>query len=76
VIPAGGLSADHSRWQHTFSPRFFLPVEVLSCVFRGKFKDALKEAFQQQKINFYGHLSHLADKKQFARFIRILYRQK
>ena len=40
VIPAGGLSADHSRWQHTSSPRFFLPVEVLSCLFRGKFKDA------------------------------------
>jgi hypothetical protein len=40
------------------------------------FKDALKEAFQQQKINFYGHLSHLADKKQFARFIQTLYRQK
>ena len=76
VIPAGGLSADLSRWQHTSSPRFLLPVEVLSCVFRGKFKDALKEAFHQQKINFYGHLSHLADKKQFARFIQTLYRQK
>lgn len=75
VIPAGGLSADHSRWQHASRPRFFLPVEVLSCVFRGKFKEALKEAFQQRKINFYGHLRHLADKKQFARFIRTLYRQ-
>jgi hypothetical protein len=44
-------------------------------VFRGKFKEALKEAFQQRKINFYGHLRHLADEKQFARFIRTLYRQ-
>jgi predicted Zn-ribbon and HTH transcriptional regulator len=76
VIPAGGLSEDHSHWKHTSSPRFFLHVDVLSRVFRGKFNDALKEAFAQRKINFYGHLSHLADEKQFARFIRTLYRHK
>ena len=76
VLPAGGLSEDHSHWKHTSSPRFFLHVDVLSRVFRGKFKDALKEAFAQHQINFYGHLSHLADKKQFARFIRTLYRHK
>jgi len=41
VIPAGGLSADHSRWiaaRHGF----FLPVKVLSRVFRGKFVAGLR----------------------------------
>ena len=36
VIPAGGLSPDHSRWIHP-KYHFFLPVKVLSRVFRGKF---------------------------------------
>src|SRR2546421_121508 len=41
VVPAGGLSADHTHW---IKPRydFFLPVEVLGTVFRGKFHEALK----------------------------------
>jgi hypothetical protein len=76
VVPAGGLSNDHSRWKHTSSPRFFLNVEVLSRVFRGKFKDALKEAVQKRKISFHGQLSHLADRQHFARLIQSLYRQK
>lgn len=43
VIPAGGLSADHTAWVHPRYP-FFLPVKVLSCVFRGKFMDGLNHA--------------------------------
>ena len=44
VIPSGGLSPDHQHWIH---PRyaFFLPVKVLSKVFRGKFTAGLKRAF-------------------------------
>src|SRR5207248_1630548 len=34
VIPAGGISPDHSRWVHPRYPGFFLPVKVLSRVFR------------------------------------------
>ena len=40
VIPAGGLSADHTRWVQPRYP-FFLPVKVLSRVFRGKFVGGL-----------------------------------
>ena len=76
VVPAGGLSEDHSQWKRTSSPRFFLNVEVLSRVFRGKFKDAIKRAFRQQQLSFYGQLSHLADRKHFARLIQSLYRKK
>src|SRR3982751_1708654 len=47
VIPAGGLSLDHQRWIH---PRyaFFLPVKVLSRVFRGKFTAGLKRALSHR----------------------------
>jgi hypothetical protein len=44
VVPAGGLALDGSGWVAA-SPRFFLPVRVLSRVFRGKFTAALKQLF-------------------------------
>ena len=74
VIPAGGLSADGFRWVH---PRyaFFLPVKVLSRVFRGKFVAALKRAFRAGKFVFPGHLQVLASKKAFAAFLRTLFRK-
>jgi hypothetical protein len=53
VIPAGGLSTDHSRWIQPRYP-FFLPVKVLRRVFRGKFVAGLQRAFQQGKLGFYG----------------------
>jgi hypothetical protein len=70
----GGLSPDRTRWLNSPSRRFFLSKDILSEVFRGKFKDALKLAVQQRKISFHGDLSSLADPKQFARFLGTLYR--
>jgi len=57
--PPGGLSADRTRW---IRPRyaFFLPVKVLSRVFRGKFIAALKRAFQDGQLSFHGDLRLLA----------------
>jgi len=46
VVPAGGLSLDHTHWIPSH-PRFFLPIPVLRRVFRGKFADGLKSAFQR-----------------------------
>ena len=45
VVPAGGLSPDHTRWIRS-RDNYFLPKEVLAELFRGKSVDALKEAFQ------------------------------
>jgi hypothetical protein len=73
VIPAGGLSPDHSRWIHPRYP-FFLPVRVLSRVFRGKFVAGLKRAFHLNQLGFYGPLKHLADPKTFRSFLRQLFR--
>jgi len=74
VIPSGGLSHDHQRWIH---PRyaFFLPVKVLSRVFRGKFVAALKRAFRQNELAFPGSLQPLAGEKAFYAFLRPLFRQ-
>src|SRR5260370_19072949 len=55
VLPAGGLSADHTRWIQARGS-FFLPNKVLSRAFRGKFVASLRGAFTHANIGFHGHL--------------------
>jgi Putative transposase/Transposase zinc-binding domain len=74
VIPAGGLSADHTRWIHP-KYSFFLPVKVLSRVFRGKFIAGLKRAFRKKRIHFPGAMAVLDEPSRFAAFLRKLFRQ-
>jgi hypothetical protein len=64
VVPGGGLSPDASRWI-ACRPGFFLPVRVLSRVFRGKFLSLLRTAFDRGRLTFYGELSPLADAGEF-----------
>jgi hypothetical protein len=73
VVPAGGLAPDRSRWISS-QPSFFLPVAVLKKVFRGKFTEALKKAFQTGRLSFHGSLKPLASPKVFAALIRQTYR--
>jgi hypothetical protein len=74
AIPAGGLSPDHTRW---IRPRyaFFLPVKVLSRVFRGKFLAGLKCLYRSKKLHCAGPSTTLADPQQFAQLLRRLHRQ-
>jgi Putative transposase/Transposase zinc-binding domain len=74
VIPAGGLAFDHSRWIRA-PGRFFLPVRVLSRVFRGKFTAGLKRLFRQNKLSFHGSLQPLAQPKLFRKWLRQLWRK-
>ena len=74
VIPAGGLSLDHSRWIRA-PTSFFLPVRVLSKVFRGKFVDGLKRLFRAHKLEFHGSSRGMADPKLFRQFLRQLFRK-
>jgi putative transposase/transposase-like zinc-binding protein len=74
VIPAGGLSPDHQSWVHPRYP-FFLPVRVLSRVFRGKFIAGLKQAFRKGDLCFSGTLKPLAQDEAFRSFLRTLFRQ-
>jgi hypothetical protein len=59
VVPAGGLSLDAASWISGRSD-FFLPVRVLSRVFRGKFISGLKAAFEAGALQFHGQLKPLA----------------
>jgi len=74
AIPAGGFSPDHTRWVH---PRyaFFLPVKVLSRVFRGKFVAGLRRLYRQKKLHFHGAMKKPEAPKQFAAFLPLLFRQ-
>ena len=74
VIPAGGLSPDHTRWVH---PRyaFFLPVKVLGRFFRGKFVAGLKRAWKRNQLCLPGSLKSFAQQKVFHSFIRSLFRK-
>ncbi|MDB5348947.1 MAG: transposase [Planctomycetota bacterium] len=66
VVPGGGLAPDGSRWI-ACRPGFFLPVRVLSRVFRGKFLARLRAAFDRGELAFHGRLAALADPGEFQR---------
>jgi Putative transposase/Transposase zinc-binding domain len=53
VVPGGGLSLDGARWVGT-RPDYFLPVPVLSRVFRGKFLAGLRAAHAAGRLRFAG----------------------
>jgi hypothetical protein len=74
VVPAGGLSPDHTRWVRS-PDNYFLPKGVLREIFRGKFVDALEQAFQNGQLRFKGDLKLLAQPKIFAAWLRPLYRK-
>jgi hypothetical protein len=72
AIPAGGISPDR-RWIHPRYP-FFLPVKILSRVFRGKFLAGLKRLYRDKKLYCAGPSTALADSAQFSKLIRRLHR--
>ena len=74
VVPGGGLSPDHARWIRA-PGRFFLPVRVLSRVFRGKFVDGLKRAYRRKELAFFGSCQPLMQEKAFSAFLRTLFRE-
>jgi hypothetical protein len=76
VVPGGGLSPDGSRWiacrgarRDSREKEFFLPVRVLSRVFRGKFVAMLKQEYRQGQLAFHGRLASLADPAAFERLL-------
>ena len=74
LVPGGGLSLDGQRW---ISSRggFFLPVKVLSRLFRGKFLFYLKEAYRADKLKFVGRICLMGDKREFQKMLDQLYRK-
>lgn len=68
VVPGGGFTPDDSRWINCRKD-FFLPVRILSRVFRGKFIDLLKRAYRKGAIRCHGNLAHLSDPRQFESWL-------
>jgi Putative transposase/Transposase zinc-binding domain len=60
VVPGGGLSPDHERWV-SCPPGFFLPVQVLSRLFRRLFLEQLEDAFYRKQLRFPGSIELLQD---------------
>jgi hypothetical protein len=73
VVPAGGLSPDQQRWIRPKYEGFFLPVKVLCRVFRGKFVEALRRAYDQNELDLAGATEHLRDPAQWHAFIDALF---
>jgi hypothetical protein len=68
IVPGGGLSEDGERWV-ACRPEFFLPVRVLSRLFRRLFLTGLAAAHRQGRLRFFGELADLADPVAFAAII-------
>jgi hypothetical protein len=66
VVPGGGISPDGSRWI-ACRKSFFLPVKVLSRLFRKKFLIYLRKAFRNGKLRFHGELELLGDPAAFQK---------
>jgi hypothetical protein len=73
VVPAGGLSPDHQRWISPKYSGFFLPVKVLSRVFRGKFVEQLRRAYTRGQLDLTGGTEHLRDPAQWRAFVDALF---
>ena len=70
VVPGGGISLDGQRWI-ACRPGFFLPVRVLSRLFRRLFLEALEKAFLAGKLHFFPALENLRNKNDFLRYLAL-----
>jgi hypothetical protein len=68
IVPGGGISLDGTRWV-SCRPGFFLPVRVLSRLFRGLFLERLLAAHAAGRLTFFGAYAALADRQAFAAYL-------
>jgi len=71
IVPGGGLSFDGGRWV-ACRPGFFLPVRVLSRLFRRLFLEKLGDAHRAGKLQFFGEHAWLAEPKAFTDWLKPL----
>ncbi len=68
IVPGGGISPDGGHWV-SCRPGFFLPVRVLSRLFRRLFLDKLAAAHDAGRLRFFGTHARLADGQAFAAYL-------
>jgi len=71
VVSGGGLSMDGEHWV-ACKPGFFLPVRVLSRLYRRLFLEKLCQAYQSNKLQFFGEQQALKEEKHFMDWIKSL----
>ena len=64
IVPGGGLSLDGEQWISCKSG-FFLPVRVLSRLFRRLYLEMLREAFEHHRLLFFGEFKPLEEEAPF-----------
>jgi putative transposase len=74
IVPGGGISLDGARWVPC-RPGFFLPVRVLSRLFRRLFLSRLADAHAAGRLAFFGELDGLRDRAAFAAYLAPLKRK-
>jgi hypothetical protein len=70
-VPGGGVSPGQERWIAS-RPGFFLPVRVLSRLFRRLFLEHLARAYQKGRLRFSGQLTPLRDDAVWSRWLKSL----
>jgi hypothetical protein len=68
IVPGGGISADGQRWI-ACRPGFFLPVRVLSHLFRRLFLEKLAVAHEAGRLRFFGDHAKLVERRAFAAYL-------
>ena len=71
IVPGGGLSIDGEQWIHC-RPGFFLPVRVLSRLFRRLFLERLSQTYQAGELKFFGEHRSLTSTQNFDNWIKPL----
>jgi hypothetical protein len=72
LVPAGGWNENTQYWKSS-RKNFFIPVKVISAVFRGKFLSMLKQNYLDNKLKFEGEIKTLDQKIKFKQLLDILY---
>ncbi len=67
-MPGGGISLDGTRWI-SCRPRYLLPVDAISPLFRGLFLQKLLAAHREGQLQFFGKHARLAGRKAFAAYL-------
>src|SRR5437899_2964687 len=68
IVPGGGLATDGERWVRC-RLGFFLPVRVLSRLFRRRFLEELEQAHRVGRLQFFGEEAALANAQAFAQWL-------
>ncbi len=72
VVPGGGLSANTQKWIHS-KKKYLMPVKIMSAVFKGKFMEFFKKAYEDHILKFPGEISDYSDRRKFKYLLDSLY---